>query len=107
MTSNIDLSTNQPTGWFGNTVMLDAPYLTNLRLDPFERTGFATGGGAGSQMYMNWWMYEFWRFQFVQKTVATVAQSAIEYPPMQKGATFSLESVKAQIQKAIAARAGQ
>jgi hypothetical protein len=34
-----------------------------------------------------------------------VAQTAIEYPPMQKGASFNLEAVKAQIEKAIAAHA--
>jgi hypothetical protein len=33
--------------------------------------------------------------QFVQKEVADVARSAIEYPPMQKGASFNLEAVKA------------
>ena len=35
------------------------------------------------------------------------AQTAIEFPPMQKGASFNLEAVKAQIEKAHAAHAGQ
>ena len=30
---------------------------------------------------------------------------AVEYPPMQKGASFNLEAVKAQVEKAIAAHA--
>ena len=47
---------------------------------------------------------EFWRFQFVQQEVAKLAQTAIEFPPMQKGASFNLEAVKAQIDKAIAAQ---
>jgi arylsulfatase A-like enzyme len=98
--------TDQPDGWIGSTVKVDMPILTNLRLDPFERTGFPKAAG-GSYMYMNWFMYEFWRFQFVQKVVAEVAQSAIEYPPMQKGASFNLDEVKAQIQKAIASQAGK
>jgi hypothetical protein len=34
-----------------------------------------------------------------------LAETAIEYPPMQKGASFNLEAVKAQIEKAIAAHA--
>jgi arylsulfatase len=33
--------------------------------------------------------------------VAKAAQSAIEYPPMQKSASFNLDQVKAQIQEAI------
>jgi arylsulfatase len=30
---------DQPGGWLGGTVKPDWPILTNLRLDPFERTG--------------------------------------------------------------------
>jgi hypothetical protein len=62
-------------------------------------------GANGSLAFYNWFAYEFWRFQFVQNEVGKVAQSAIEYPPMQKGASFNLEAVKAQIEKAIAAHA--
>ena len=32
--------TDQPNGWFGATVKVDWPILTNLRLDPLERTNF-------------------------------------------------------------------
>ena len=32
---------DQPGGWLGGTVKVDWPILTNLRLDPFERTGLA------------------------------------------------------------------
>ena len=31
---------DQPGGWLGDKIKLDVPYLTNLRLDPFERTGW-------------------------------------------------------------------
>ena len=31
--------TDQPNGWLGATVKVDWPILTNLRLDPLERTG--------------------------------------------------------------------
>ena len=30
---------DQPNGWLGGKVQVDVPTLTNLRLDPFERTG--------------------------------------------------------------------
>ena len=96
--------TDQPGGWLGGTIKVDWPILTNIRLDPFERMNLPNGAN-GSLAFYNWFAYEFWRFQFVQKEVAKVAQTAIEYPPMQKGASFNLEAVKAQIEKAIAAHA--
>jgi hypothetical protein len=37
---------------------------------------------------------------FVQEEVAKLAMTALEYPPMQKGASFNLEAVKAQIEAA-------
>jgi arylsulfatase len=96
--------TDQPGGWLGGTVKVDWPILTNIRLDPYERMNLPNGAN-GSLAFYNWFAFEFWRFQFVQKEVARVAQTAIEYPPMQKGASFNLEAVKAQIEKAIAANA--
>ena len=96
--------TDQPGGWLGGTIKVDWPILTNIRLDPFERMNLPNGAN-GSLAFYNWFAYEFWRFQFVQKEIAKVAQTAIEYPPMQKGASFNLEAVKAQIEKAIAAHA--
>jgi arylsulfatase len=35
--------TDQPGGWLGGTVKVDWPILTNIRLDPFERTGLPNG----------------------------------------------------------------
>jgi arylsulfatase A-like enzyme len=96
--------TDQPGGWLGGTIKVDWPILTNIRLDPFERMNLPNGAN-GSLAFYNWFVFEFWRFQFVQKEVAEVAQTAIDYPPMQKGASFNLEAVKAQIEKAIAAHA--
>jgi arylsulfatase A-like enzyme len=93
--------TDQPTGWFGPTEKVDWPIVTNLRLDPYERTGLTQSLG-----YVNWYMYQFWRGVFVQQEVAKLGQTAIDFPPMQKGASFNLEAVKAQIEKAIAARHG-
>ncbi len=97
--------TDQPNGWLGATVKVDWPFLVNLRLDPYERTGMPTGT-SGSLAYYNWFAYEFWRFVFAQQEIEKAAQSLVEFPPMQKGASFNLEAVKAQIQKAIAAQQG-
>ncbi|MGB2931348.1 MAG: sulfatase-like hydrolase/transferase, partial [Methyloceanibacter sp.] len=94
--------TDQPGGWLGNTVHLDWPVLSNLRLDPFERTSTP----QQSMFEANWYVYEFWRFVFVQQEVAKFGETFVAYPPMQKGASFNLEGVKAQILQAIKARQG-
>ena len=62
---------------------------------------------TGSVEYFQWFEYEFWRFVYVQQEVAKLAQTAIEFPPMQKGASFNLEAVKEQILKAAQTRAGK
>jgi arylsulfatase A-like enzyme len=98
--------TDQPNGWLGATVKVDWPILVNLRLDPFERTGMPTGK-SGSLAFYNWYVYEFWRYVYVQQEVEKAAQSLIEFPPMQKGASFNMEAVKKQIQKAVQSRQGQ
>jgi len=97
---------DQPNGWLGGTVKVDWPILTNLRLDPFERAGMPSASG-GSIGYYSWFVNEFWRFQVAQKQVADLAQTAIEFPPMQKGASFNLESVKAEIQKSTKSPSGE
>jgi arylsulfatase len=93
---------DQPQGWLGGTVKPDWPMLTNIRLDPFERTGFGQ-----SLQFANWYTYEFWRFVFVQQEVEKFGRTFVEFPPMQTPATFNLEAVKEQILKAIKGRTGQ
>jgi arylsulfatase A-like enzyme len=99
--------TDQPTGWFGATVKVDWPILTNLRLDPLERTNFYNGKDTGSVMFVNWWGNEFWRFVFVQKEVAQYAQTFLEFPPMQKGASFNLQQLKEELDKKMASHASE
>ncbi len=95
---------DQPGGWLGDKTKPDVPYLINLRLDPFERTGWPNNGTKeGAQQYFDWFKYEFWRFVFVQQQVEKLAMTAIEFPPMQKGASFNLDAVKAKIEAARAA----
>ena len=90
---------DQPNGWLGGTVKVDWPILVNLRLDPFERTGMPGPGGSGSLNYYHFFVYEFWRFVYVQQEVAKAAQSFLEFPPMQKGASFNMEALKAELEK--------
>jgi arylsulfatase len=94
--------TDQPDGWLGGTIKVDWPIIVNLRLDPFERMGLPKGAN-GSLAFYNWFLNEFWRFVFVQQEVAKEAETFIQFPPMQRGASFNMEAVKAQIEAAIAA----
>ena len=100
----------QPFGWPGEKVTTDMPTIVNLRQDPFERTPSVRGEtinnlGGG---YMNdFFAREFWRFVLVQQRVAALAQTAIEFPPMQAPASFSLEAVKRAIDETIKSHEGQ
>jgi arylsulfatase len=97
-----------PDGWLGGQVKVQTPTIINLRLDPFERLTWPEHGTQnGSQEYFGWFQYEFWRFVFVQQEVAKLAMTAIAYPPMQKGSSFNLEAVKAQIEAAARQHQGQ
>ena len=50
---------------------------------------------------------EFWRFVVVQELVTKLAQTAIDYPPMQAPASFNLEAVKQEINEKIKGHEGQ
>jgi arylsulfatase A-like enzyme len=93
---------DQPNGWLGGTVKVDWPILVNLRLDPYERTGL-----GGSLAYYNWFAYEFWRFVFVKDEVAKYAQTFLDFPPMQRGASFNLQALKEELEKKMASHAAE
>ncbi len=100
----------QPYGWFGEKVSTDIPGIVNLRQDPFERTpsvrGQTMNDAAGG--YVNDFIArEFWRFVEVQQKVADLAETAINYPPMQSPASFNLAAVKEKIDAAIKSHEGQ
>jgi arylsulfatase A-like enzyme len=94
---------DQPQGWLGPKTHPDVPTITNLRLDPFERTGWPNNGTKdGAQQYFDWFKYQFWRFVFVQQVMAKEIQTFLDYPPMQRGASFNLDAIKAEMQKKMA-----
>ena len=94
---------DQPAGWVGEKTHPDIPYITNLRLDPFERTGWPNNGTKeGGQQYFDWFKYQFWRFVFVQQVVGKELQTFLDFPPMQRGASFNLDAVKAEMSKRMA-----
>ena len=96
----------QPDGWPGEKIKLNMPLIHNLRRDPFERYADRNWAVGSSDYMMSFYAREFWRFTYVQQQVGELARTAIEFPPMQKGASFNLEAVKEQIEQAIQARHG-
>jgi hypothetical protein len=50
---------------------------------------------------------DFWRFVQVRQTLAALAQTAIDFPPMQAPASFNLEAVKAQADEVMKTHEGQ
>ena len=94
---------DQPDGWLGEKTHVDVPYLINLRLDPFERQGWPNNGTKeGAQQYFDWFKFQFWRFVFVQQVMGKELQTFLDYPPMQRGASFNLDAVKAEMAKKMA-----
>jgi arylsulfatase len=101
---------DQPLGWPGPKVTLDMPTMVNLRQDPFERTPSIGGqslNDAGGGYVNDFMAREFWRFVLVQQRVAALAETAINYPPMQDPASFNLDAVKKKIDAVIKERHGQ
>jgi arylsulfatase len=100
----------QPYGWTGEKTTTDMPTIVNIRQDPFERTPSLRGESLNSMGagYVNdFYAREFWRFVLVQQRVAALAQTAVEYPPMQAPASFNLEAVKRQVEERLKEHAGQ
>ena len=100
----------QPFGWPGEKLTTDMPTIVNLRQDPFERTPSIRGeslNGMGGGYMNDFYAREFWRFVLVQQKVAELANTAIEFPPMQAPARFNLEGVKAKVEEAIRHQPGQ
>jgi arylsulfatase A-like enzyme len=90
---------DQPQGWLGVKNHPDVPTIVNLRLDPFEKMAFPEDMTKnGSLMFFgDWYMYQFWRFVFVQQMMAKEIQTFLEFPPMQRGASFNLDALKAEM----------
>src|SRR5205814_1038343 len=60
------------------------------------------GTKEGAQEYFDWFVLQFWRFVFVQQLMGKELQTFLDYPPMQRGASFNLDAVKAEMAKKMA-----
>jgi arylsulfatase A-like enzyme len=99
----------QPYGWPGEKVTTDMPSIVNLRQDPFERTPSIRGetfNNSGAGYVNDFFAREFWRFVMVQQYVVKLAQTAVQYPPMQAPASFNLDAVKREVQETIKSHEG-
>jgi arylsulfatase A-like enzyme len=94
---------DQPGGWGGPTEVLKVPNIGNLRLDPFERTDPSKAPAALNDFFG----HEFWRFVFVQQEVDAFAKTFVDFPPMQKGASFNVDAVQKQVRATIASKTSQ
>ncbi len=90
---------DQPQGWLGVKNHPDVPTIVNLRLDPFEKMAFPEDMTKNGSLlfFSDWYMYQFWRFVFVQQMMGKEIQTFLEFPPMQRGASFNLDALKAEM----------
>jgi arylsulfatase A-like enzyme len=90
---------DQPQGWLGVKNHPDVPTIVNLRLDPFEKMAFPEDMTKNGSLlfFSDWYMYQFWRFVFVQQVMGKEIQTFLEFPPMQRGASFNLDALKAEM----------
>ena len=98
---------DQPDGWPGPKLATDMPKIYNIRQDPFERTPIMNFAEGAPAWFNEFFGREAWRFVFVQEVVLQLGETAVEYPPMQESASFSLTRVKAQIQQLMKTQKGQ
>ena len=55
------------------------------------------GTKEGAQQYFDWFKFQFWHFVLVQQSMGKELKTFFDYPPMQRGASFNLDAVKAEM----------
>jgi len=78
-----------------NRAVLRVPKLFNLRMDPYERADVV------SDQYYDWLTKnDYLIFNGVKKS-AQFLQTFVEYPPSQRPASFSIDQIRADVEKKI------
>jgi arylsulfatase len=80
--------------WAEPFVSLRMPKFFNLRRDPFERAD------DNSNTYWDWIFDHIYLLYGMQELVAKEIENFVKYPPRQKPASFNLDAVLAQLEKA-------
>lgn len=78
--------------WAEPFTELRAPKIFNLRTDPYERADFT------SNTYWDWMLDHAFLLVPAQAFVAQMAMSMVEFPPVQKPATFGISKALAKLQ---------
>lgn len=81
--------------WAEPFVTLRVPKLFNLRMDPYERADVV------SDQYYDWLVRNDYLMVKGQLKSAAFLESFVKYPPSQRVASFNIEGVRAQVDKAI------
>jgi arylsulfatase len=79
--------------WLEPFVELRAPYLTNLRRDPFEKALY------GSNTYYDWYIDRAYILMAIQGYALNFLKTFQEYPPSQTAGDWSLGKVQKQIEE--------
>jgi arylsulfatase A-like enzyme len=87
--------------WAEPMVKLRLPHIFSLRRDPFERADF------NSNVYFDWMIDHTPQLYQCQAIVAAQIQNYVKYPPRQKAASFNLDAVMAQLDKAAQTTSGK
>ena len=91
---------DQPDGWLGVKAHPDVPYITNLRLDPFERMGWSERRNERRvAAILRLVQVRILALRVVQQVMGKELQTFLDYPPMQRGASFNLDAIKAEMGK--------
>jgi arylsulfatase A-like enzyme len=81
--------------WANPFTTLRVPKLYNLRMDPYERADIV------SDQYYDWFAKNDYLLVKGQLKAADFLQTFAEYPPSQRPASFNIEGVRKQVDKAI------
>ena len=81
--------------WQTPLVTWRLPKLFNLRMDPYERADVV------SDQYNDWLVRNDYLLVKGQLQAAAFLETFVKYPPSQRGASFNIEGVRAQVDKAI------
>jgi arylsulfatase A-like enzyme len=87
--------------WAEPLVKFRLPHIFSLRRDPFERADF------NSNVYFDWMVDHIPQLYQCQDLVSAQIENYVKYPPRQKAASFNLDAVLAQLDKAAHGTAAQ
>ncbi|HEY5645969.1 MAG TPA: hypothetical protein VIS76_08520 [Pseudomonadales bacterium] len=74
------------------------PLIFNLRRDPYERAYFT------SNTHYDWMLGRVYLLYGAQAAVAQFLQTFQEFPPRQRAASFSVDQIMAQMERALEQR---